>query len=193
MELTLVTSNKNKFGETREIAQDYGIDLKYEAVDIPEIRGTLEEIVQDKARRSFEAVGRPVLVDDSGFFLNAWRGFPGPFSAFALERLGCEGILSLMEDVKDRSAEFRCAAAYYDGKDLRVRLGIVHGRVTEEQRGSGGFGYDPIFIPDGHHRTFAEDFRFKMRVSHRRRAFRELFAALKEKAEQKERDDKKGK
>lgn len=189
MEVAIVTSNPHKVRETRKIAEPFGIELKHVDLDVPEVRGTLQDVVQDKARRSFAEAGEPVICDDSGFFIDALDSFPGPFSAFVFKRLGCEGILKLMRGEKERGAEFRCAAAYHDGKRMLVRLGIVRGTVTREPAGSGGFGYDPIFQPDGHRKTFAEDVKHKMRISHRREAFTELFAELAQQAEDEEVED----
>ena len=179
MKVTMATSNIYKFVEAREIAKSVDIELVQKNIDISEIRGTLEDIVIDKARKSFEKVKVPVVCDDSGFFVDALKDFPGEFSRFALDRIGNKGILKLMEGKEDRGAEFRCMACYFDGKRFLLSLGVVHGRVIETIRGNAGFGYDPIFIPDGFTKTFAEDFEIKMNISHRKKAFIGLFKKIK--------------
>ena len=115
MNLVMVTGNRHKFLETLEIARSMGIRLIQKPFEIREVRGTLEEIARDKAEKAFAAVGRPVICDDSGFFVDALNGFPGEFSAFVFGKIGVSGILKLMKGVADRGAEFRCAACYYDG------------------------------------------------------------------------------
>jgi XTP/dITP diphosphohydrolase len=179
--MLMVTSSRNKFLETKEIASRLGIELEQKPMDILESRGTLEDIAKDKARKAYEATGQPVVCDDSGFFVDALKGFPAEFSAFALKRIGVPGIMKLMEGVADRGAEFRCAACYHDGKEFLVRLGVVRGTVPPEVRGSRGFGFDPIFIPAGRTKTFAEDYEYKGKVSHRRKAFQALFEELSKK------------
>jgi len=177
--MKMVTTNKGKFKETREIAKKYGVELTQLALDLPEIRATLEEIVVDKARQAYEAVGEPVVCDDSGLFIDGLNDFPGEFSKFVLGKLGNSGILRLMPPTR-RGAEFRCAACYFDGKNYVVKIGIAKGKIIHEERGSSGFGFDPIFLPEGNDKTFAEDFDFKMKVSHRISAFNQLFSFLSE-------------
>ena len=181
----MVTSSRDKFLEAKEIASRLGIELVQKPMDILESRGTLEEIARDKARKAYDATRQPVVCDDSGFFVNALKGFPAEFSAFALKRIGVPGVMKLMQGVPDRGAEFRCAACYHDGREFTVKLGIVKGTVPDEIRGSRGFGFDPIFIPEGRDKTFAEDYEYKTKVSHRRKAFQALFEELSKKLQEK--------
>ncbi|MEW6328801.1 MAG: non-canonical purine NTP pyrophosphatase, partial [Candidatus Micrarchaeota archaeon] len=91
------------------------------------------------------------------------------------------GILKLMKGEKDRRAKFISALAYYDGKkDKKIKIitGSCAGRISFRARGKGGFGYDPIFIPENHDKTFAEDLKTKARVSHRVRALEKLARML---------------
>ena len=185
MELNMVTSNIHKFVETREFAKEIGIKLIQKNIDIHEVRGTLEDIVMAKAKKAYEGVQTPIVCDDSGFFIDSLNDFPGEFSRFVFEKIGNEGILKLIEDKEDKGAEFRCMACYFDGSNFMLSLGIVRGKITDAIRGKFGFGYDPIFIPDGFTKTFSEDFEIKMKNSHRKKAFTGLFKKILEKKETK--------
>ena len=94
--------------------------------------------------------------------------------------LGCDGILKQMRGVENRRAEFRCCAGYVDAEgNITIRTGRSPGKIIHEKRGTGGFGYDPIFVTEGHERTFAElDTVEKNQISHRGRAFEALAAEL---------------
>ena len=87
----------------------------------------------------------PLIVDDTGFSIDALNGFPGPYAAYVLNTIGNTGILKLMEGVTDRRARFTTAIAYADEQGIQVFTGTIEGRITTSPRGSGGFGYDPIF------------------------------------------------
>ena len=181
MKIVMATSSKNKFKESKEIAEGFGIELVRGHVDISEIRGTLAEIVEDKAIRSFELLKTPIICDDSGFFIDRFDGFPGPFSKFLFEKIGNKGMLKLMYGIKERAAEFRCLACFFDGHELIISEGVSRGTLVEKPRGTNGFGFDPIFIPEGHDKTFAEDIEKKMKVSHRRNAMHDLFKEISKK------------
>jgi len=133
----------------------------------------VEEIAEGCALRAYSILRRPLFVEDSGLFVPALNGFPGAYSAWVLRKLGNEGILRLLEG-KNRDAEFRCAVAFTEGKEVRLFTGIVEGRVSESIRGNGGFGYDPIFIPERGEKTFAEEPSLKDSLSHRSRALQKF-------------------
>jgi XTP/dITP diphosphohydrolase len=128
----------------------------------------------------FNATGMNVFADDTGLEIAALNGLPGVHSArFAGENkessANIEKVLSLLADSKNRVARFRTVIALILDNKEYIFEGIVNGTITSEKRGSGGFGYDPIFIPDGKIRTFAEmDLSEKNSVSHRARAFEKL-------------------
>ena len=178
MKVVMATSSKNKFKESKEIADEFGIELVRGHVDISEVRGSLAKIVEDKAIRSFELLEQPVVCDDSGLFIDKFGGFPGEFSKFALEKIGSKGILKLLHGVKDRGAEFHCVACFFNGHEVILSEGVSRGAIVKKPRGTNGFGFDPIFVPEGHDKTFAEDIGHKMKVSHRRRAMHDLFREL---------------
>ena len=130
------------------------------------------EIARAAAVEANRALGRAVVVDDTGFFIDALNGFPRAYPAFVLETIGRRGILRLMEGVEDRRARFVTAVAYCDGLQVKSFVGTMEGRIARDERGTGGFGYDPIFIPEGHDSTYAElSLEEKVSISHRTRAF----------------------
>ncbi len=175
-ELYLVTSNRHKLVEASNVLREYGIELKPLNVAKVEVQSeSLEEVALTAARLAFLSVGKPLVVEDAGLFIEALGGFPGPYSSYVYKKIGVKGILKLMEGVEDRRACFRSAAALALPGMERVFVGEVCGFIARESRGSGGFGFDPIFIPEGESRTFAEmSVEEKNRYSHRAKAFRRL-------------------
>lgn len=176
----LVTSNHGKFREVREIGRSLGVQVVQARAPIREIRGSLQEIAGNKAHQAHAYLKQPVVVDDAGVFIRALGGFPGPFASFVFSKIGNPGILKLMEGVEDRHAEFKGCAVYFDGEKEVLAQGKCEGSILEAPRGRGkdGFGYDPIFVPAGHHKTFAEDHTTKMQVSYRTQMYRQLFSRL---------------
>lgn len=140
-------------------------------LDCPEQRDDdVERIAEGKASWAFQQLRTPLIADDTAFSISALNGFPGPYAAYVLNTIGNAGILKLMAGVRDRSASFTTAIAYADGEGTRVFTGTIPGVITHAPRGSGGFGYDPIFELAGG-RTLAElPLEEKSAISHRGRA-----------------------
>lgn len=182
IKLFLVTGNKHKLEEIRGIARALDAPVIIEQADIPKHElqsSSLEEIALHAARRAYEYLRKPLVVDDSGLFIDALNGFPGPYSSYVYRTIGVEGILKLMEDVENRRACFRTAAALILPPLEMLFVGETCGRIALEARGRGGFGFDPIFVPDGSSKTYAEmSPDEKNRVSHRYRAFAALFSYI---------------
>jgi XTP/dITP diphosphohydrolase len=174
-----VTSNAGKAREAREYLGSDGVEqVDYDYTEVQS--DSLAEIAAHGAREAHREVGGPVVVDDAGLFVDAFDGFPGPYSSFVEDTVGVERVWRLAEPEADRRASFRLALAYCDGRTLEARpdgVETFEGRVTGRlvaPRGDGGFGYDPIFEYDG--RTLAEmDPAEKNAISHRGRAL-EKFA-----------------
>ena len=119
------------------------------------------------------------MIDDSGLFVDALRGFPGVYSSHAYRTIGPRGILGLLRSSPTRAARFETAFLFHDGTTGRLVRGACRGAIARSERGTGGFGFDPIFIPAGHRTTFAEmSVEEKNRVSHRGRAARALAVRL---------------
>lgn len=174
MTLIFVTSNEHKFREAIKIVENFDLDLEHRDVSYIEIQADdLAGVVKPSAQQACGMVGGPCFVEDAGLFIDSLNGFPGPYSSYVFKTLGNRGILRLMEGVENRRAEFRSAVGYCEpGSDPKVFLGKVEGTISEESRGTKGFGYDPIFMPDGGEGgTFAEmSTEMKNFLSHRGRA-----------------------
>lgn len=169
--IVFVTRNKGKFQEARDILAEKGITLVQNRDGYPELQeDELEPIAAFGARWAADKLGMPVMVDDSGLFIKAFKGFPGPYSAFVEKSLGNPRILKLMENECDRSAEFRSVIAFCKpGEQAMTFTGVVEGNIAFEERGTGGFGYDPIFEYCG--KTFGEmGDEEKNKISHRKKA-----------------------
>jgi len=179
VEVYFVTGNKHKFLEVEKLFREIGVSLKQLTVKLVEPQGDLEFVAEYKLKQAYGLVKKPVVVEDAGLFIEALNGFPGPYSRYVLETIGNEGILKLMEGVENRSAYFKAVVGYYDGRILKLFEGRVYGRIAYEKRGESGFGFDPIFIPEGYSQTFAENYELKKKISHRYRAFMKLIEWLK--------------
>ena len=177
MSIYFVTSNQAKFEEAKTIAKEFGINLLWYNLKYDEIQGkTLEEIAEKSAILLSKKINKNFFIEDSGLFIEALNGFPGPYSSYVFKTIGNDGILRLMKDIENRKAYFIAVIAFYDGNKIRLFKGKVEGEISNEKRGKGGFGFDPIFLYKG--KTFAEMGREKNRVSHRRKALEKLFSWL---------------
>jgi XTP/dITP diphosphohydrolase len=177
--IVFVTGNKGKLREARDILAAKGIEVIQNSDGYPELQeDELEPIAAYGARWAADKLRMPVMVDDSGLFIKALKGFPGPYSAFVEEHLGNIKVLKLMEEEEDRTAYFKSAIGYCEpGKEARVFAGTVEGKISFNERGTGGFGYDPIFEYKG--MTFGElGDEEKNKISHRRRALDKFFEWL---------------
>ena len=120
-----------------------------------------------------------MLVEDSGLAIEAWGGFPGALVKWVEKSAGLEALARMLDAFPDRSAVAVCAIAYCDGGEVVTARGEVRGTIAPEPRGSGGFGWDVLFVPEGEERTFAEmSAAEKDGVSHRRRAWDALALRL---------------
>jgi XTP/dITP diphosphohydrolase len=177
-EIAFVTSNRGKFVEVRSTFRPYGVKVRWSHRELPEPQAdTLEEVVH--AKLATAGRGRtPVLVEDSGLFIDALAGFPGVYSSYVFRTVGLDGILALLGG-RRRTATFRTVAGLRRGREEILTVGETAGTIARERRGTGGFGYDPIFVPEGKRRTFAElSLDEKNELSHRGRAIRALAERL---------------
>ncbi|MBU0532589.1 XTP/dITP diphosphatase [Candidatus Micrarchaeota archaeon] len=165
MEILFATSNKHKFSEASAILST---KIKHFPFQYLEIRSdNLEEIARDAVAVAYAKCKTPVFVEDTGLFITALKGFPGTYSAWTFAKIGVEGILKLMKDESNKEAKFETCIAYHDGTDIHVFHDVCEGRLADQKQGNSGFGYDPIFIPEGHTQTFAENITLKNKLSHR--------------------------
>ena len=186
MRLVAATGNTGKLDEIRlTLGPDIEIAPRPPMDDPVEDGGTLLENARIKARAVVDATGEPAIADDTGLFVDALDGDPGVETArYAGESCSYEDnwrkLLRELGERDDRRATWRTIAmvVYPDGREVWAE-GTCVGTITLEARGERGFGYDPVFVPDGETRTYAEmDTASKNAVSHRGAAFRALAAKL---------------
>ncbi len=181
--ITFVTSNTGKLKEVKDKLEPLGIEVVGDKVYYPEIQtDSLREVARYGAQWLKNRLEAPFILDDSGLFLSALEGFPGVYSAYAYGTIGNRGILNLMNKKGDKRAEFRTAAALVDPNEkIHIFEGVCKGSVIGEERGKNGFGYDPVFIPEGYEITFGEmSTEEKNKISHRSLAFHEVYEYIKE-------------
>ena len=185
--LIFATSNKHKLEELKAILPDYQILGLVDAgiiEEIPETGDTLEENSIIKARYLFDKTGWPSCAEDTGLEVTALAGAPGVHTArYAGDQRDPEANMDLLlqnlKNSANRSARFRTVIAYISDQGTMLFEGQVRGHIALEKSGNGGFGYDPVFIPDGHTKTFAELSKgVKNNISHRALAVQSLMIYL---------------
>ncbi len=192
--LIIATGNQGKYREFTEIIREAaGEDLADEIIFAPEISRmiveetgkTYAENAMLKARAWAGKSGLPCLADDSGLEVDALDGAPGLYSARIIQGKDSDKsswLLGQLEGVDDRRARFAAALCLCVPEEYTlIAEGYCYGSISREARGSNGFGYDPVFLPDGYNLTFAEIApRTKNNISHRTNAFRKISALLKQ-------------
>lgn len=150
-----ITSNPNK---AEALGRYLGFELESKRLDIDEIQSLdLKKIVEAKARSAYGLVGAPVLVEDTSLKYSAFGNLPGPFIHWFSEELGNTGLCRIINHYnKDRSAKVEICFGYFDGKDFESFSASVDGKISAFARGQNGFGWDPIFIPNGSDKTYGE-------------------------------------
>jgi XTP/dITP diphosphohydrolase len=191
--VVLATRNAHKVAELNRILGEagfkgelVGLDQFPDAPDVPETGSTFADNALLKARAIAAHTGLPAVSDDSGLSVNAMNGMPGILSArwagrHGDDRANLDLVLGQLADIDNRDAAFVCVAALAlpDGSREWTTTGVLSGRLTREPRGANGFGYDPIFVPDGMETTTAElPPQEKDAISHRGRAFRAIAGVI---------------
>ena len=166
-ELFFVSSNNHKFTEAERILSNLGLEISLFKTTLEEIQSnSLGEIAKRKALDAYSKVQKPVIIEDDGLFIDSLDGFPGPYSSYVYDTIGNKGIMSLLEKIELRTAQFVAIIAYCNGvDDVQLFESSIPGKISlfiEE----GGWGYDPIFIPDGESKTYA-NVSDKDKFSHR--------------------------
>jgi XTP/dITP diphosphohydrolase len=182
----LATTNKGKLNDVKEILKAANLEILsfLDFNDFPYVEETGKTFLENaelKAKEAFEKYAIPSIGDDSGLEVFQLNGEPGIYSARysgvnANDYKNNIKLISKLENLSEpHLGRFVCAAVYYDGAEFQSALGEVRGRIIKSPRGSNGFGYDPIFIPDGYEITMAElSHSEKNKISHRLKAFKEL-------------------
>jgi len=175
----LVTGNAGKLAEARRLV---GSQLQSIAVDLPEIQSLdMLEILRGKGAEAYGRLQRPLVVEETGLELRALGGFPGPLVKWMLEAVGPEGVARCALAHDDCVATAVCAVLYVDGETSICGEGNDPGSLVLPPRGEAGFGWDPVFVPKGSERTWAEQGdAAKDRGAHRGLAWRDLLSKLAE-------------
>jgi len=178
VDVAFVSTNAGKFREARAILRPYGVRLRWIRRSLPEPQSDdLADVARAKARAAPAGRGY-VLVEDSGLFVRALHDFPGVYSAHFLRIWGFPPLLELLAR-RPRAASFRSVAVLRRGATVWTFTGRVDGSIARRPSGTGGFGYDPIFVPRGHRSTFAEmPSGTKNQLSHRARSMEKVGAFL---------------
>jgi len=184
--IIFASKNKGKVKEVKHILSELDIQIISlldinESIDIEETGTTFEENAFIKAKKVYDKFKFPTIADDSGLVVEQLNGEPGVYSSrYAGEE--CDDQINnkkLLEELKKypepHPAKFVCAAIYYNDEKKIVSFGEIKGRIIDKERGKNGFGYDPLFVPDGYSLTSAElDPAEKNSISHRFKAFNAL-------------------
>ena len=166
-ELFFASSNENKFQEAERILSNLGVQINFFKTILEEIQSNdLNDIAEKKAINAYDLIQKPVIIEDDGLFINSLNGFPGPYSSYVYDTIGNEGIIKLLENSEIRDAKFVSIIAYCDN-DSSVKLfeSSIPGKISPTIE-TGGWGYDPIFIPAGESKTYA-NVSDKDKFSHR--------------------------
>lgn len=188
--LIFASKNQGKIFEVSKILgkQDFDI-VSLLGIDLPDIiesGSTFEENAKIKAETVFNNLEIPTIADDSGLVVEQLDGRPGVYSARysgegATDKENNEKLLLELRNIPGKhKAKYVCVAVYYDGNEFLSAYGEVHGEIIKEGKGNNGFGYDPLFIPDGYKKTMAQlTIEEKNKISHRAIAFNELKRLIK--------------
>jgi len=166
-ELSFATSNENKFQEAERILSNLGVQINFFKTTLEEIQSdNLSDIAQQKAINAYNRIQKPVIIEDDGLFINSLDGFPGPYSSYAYDTIGNKGIMNLLGNSKVRDAKFVSIIAYCDESFYpKLFESSIPGKISSVIE-EGGWGYDPIFIPAGESKTYA-NVSDKDKFSHR--------------------------
>ena len=169
--MIFVTSNQHKYDEISSIMEKGGFKVQWRKMKYQEIQAdTTEEVSLDSAKKLAPLLGEEFFLEDTGLYITALNGFPGPYSSYVQDTIGNPGILRLIDGL-NRKAFFLTVITFYDGTGFHQFSGRLDGSLAREIAGKGGFGYDPIFIPEGESLTLGQLPVFtKNSISHRRRA-----------------------
>jgi non-canonical purine NTP pyrophosphatase (RdgB/HAM1 family) len=172
-EIYVVTSNK---GKIKELTALLGRRLQVADIDLSEVQSiSVKEVAIDKAMRAYSKIGKPVLVEDTGLYIDSFNGFPGALVKWVYNAVGNDGICSMMKNAKTRKAYAETCVCLYNGLKPKVFTSRLSGIIVESPRGNKDFGWGPIFQPNGHKETFGEmDRKVKNTISMRAKALAKL-------------------
>lgn len=178
MKYTFITGNANK---AKYVAEWLGEDVPHHKLDLDELQTfDLHELVEHKARQAYGMLQKPVMIEDAQLSFTALGKLPGPYIKWFIQELGYPDLTKLLNSFEDRSAHGVCCYALFDGSAIHFFEGEMRGRIATEARGTGGFGFDSIFINDGYDVTRAEMTEEQYaETSYRKKALDKLVAYVK--------------
>jgi len=180
------SSNENKFLEIERLFENEkdknknknknNIKILFANIVIKEIQSeSIREVAEDKVKKAFSIIKKPVIVEDDGLFIEDLNGFPGVYSSFVFKTIGNNGILNLLKDNEKRRAYFLATFAFFDGEIIETFSDETSGFITTKITPT-GWGFDPIFEPENENKTYGQlNILKKNEISHRSKAFRQFF------------------
>ena len=180
-DVLFVSSNEEKYNEAKKILAEFGIKLEFFQTELVEIQDdSLAKIAVQKALNAYDKCKKPVVIEDDGLFIESLSGFPGPYSSYIFNTIGNNGILKLIGD--NRDAQFVAVIAFCDSSnEPTLFVSTVTGTISKNIQ-DGGWGYDPIFIPEKQNKTYAE-LANKNKLSHRYESLKKFAAWFNSKRE----------
>jgi len=177
VEIHFVTSNKDKLEEFEDIL---GFKLKRVNLELDEIQAVeVKKVTKHKTRQAFGKVKRPVICEDTGLYFEEWGGLPGALAKLFGEKIGYDKLCKVLKG--SRRAKAQTVIGFFDGRNYKSFIGEIRGKITKTPKGENGFGWDTIFIPQGHRKTFAQmDFGEKNKISMRKIALEKFKKFLKQ-------------
>lgn len=173
--MIFITGNEEKLREFEEIL---GRKLGNAKLDLEEIQSIdVEEVAEFKAKRAYEILKEPVIVEDTGLYLDRYNGLPGAFIKLVLQKLSNQEFCDAIDG--NRKGVVKTCIVFFDGKDSKIFIGETRGEIASSPRGDKGWGWDNFFIPEGGDKTFAEmEPEEKNEVSMRRKAIEKMKSSL---------------
>jgi len=172
LEISFVTKNPHKAHEVEAILGNIGVSIIHAPLTIHEIQTEdIKHIVRDKILKAFHQVGRPVLIEHTGLYIDSLQGFPGGLTQVFWDKLKAEKFSELFGGLDNTSLTAKTVIAFCDAKKVHIFEGSIEGNIAPEPRGNRGFQWDCVFVPKGFDETFAEMGKKKNEISMRKLAF----------------------
>ena len=169
--MDFASSNINKYNEINHLvsARKNSFEVTFRMMELKEIQSdSLLEVAENKVLQAFRINKKEIFVEDDGLFIEALKDFPGVYSSYVNKTIGNVGILDLLGNKVNRNASFKSIIAFYDGNKIELFTGEIKGKIGFELT-TGGWGFDPIFVPENSDLTFGQmDMKTKNQISHRK-------------------------